>query len=80
MGAALDWLLAYSAGAVGIALPFKCLVASLVAIWLIANEIISILENIADIGVELPPFLMAMAKWVKTSAAEAGDKTPGKED
>ena len=36
--------------------------ASLVAIWLIANEIISILENIGDIGVNVPPFLVVFGK------------------
>jgi toxin secretion/phage lysis holin len=74
LGSAMDWLLAYTVDTVGISLPFTCLAASLVAVWLIANEIISILENIADIGVELPPFMMSMAKWVKAGAAEAGEK------
>ncbi len=33
---------------------------------------ISILENIADIGVALPPFLMTLAKWVKTGSRKTG--------
>jgi toxin secretion/phage lysis holin len=75
IGAAMDWLLGYAAGAVGISLPVHSVVASLTAIWLIADEIVSILENMADIGVALPPFLMVMAKWVKAGAAEAGEST-----
>ena len=71
LGAAVDWLLAYSVGTIGITLPFSFAVASLVAIWLIANEIISILENVGDIGVAAPPFLMALVKWVKAGAEKA---------
>jgi toxin secretion/phage lysis holin len=74
LGAVLDWLLAYSSESVGIALPVHGFFASLAAVWLIANEIISILENIADIGVELPPFLMTIAKWVKAGASKTGEK------
>ena len=57
VGVIVDQLLSYSADVVGITLPFTFLVACIVAIWLICNEIISILENINDIGVTLPPFL-----------------------
>jgi phage-related holin len=41
-------------------------VASLVAVWLICNEIISILENISDIGVAMPPFLLKLAGNLKS--------------
>lgn len=74
LGASVDWLLAYSVGAIGITLPFSFAVASLVAIWLIANEIISILENIGDIGVNVPPFLVVLVKWVKAGAEKAGEQ------
>ncbi|MEG0852339.1 MAG: phage holin family protein [Angelakisella sp.] len=66
MGAAVDGLLAYTANTVGIALPFHFLVASAVAIWLICNEFVSILENMGDIGVELPDFLMTLVKWIQS--------------
>ena len=50
----------------GIVQPFNFLVACIVAIWLICNEIISILENINDIGVTLPPFLQPIVRTLKT--------------
>ena len=62
VGVIVDQLLSYSAGVIGITLPFTFLVACVVAIWLICNEIISILENINDIGVALPPFLQPIVK------------------
>jgi toxin secretion/phage lysis holin len=77
LGAAMDWLLAYTTDTVGISLPFTCLVASLAAVWLIANEIISIVENIADIGAPLPPFLMKLAKMIKAGAEQASEAKGG---
>lgn len=66
VGVIVDQLLSYSADVAGITLPFAFLVACIVAIWLICNEIISILENINDIGVTLPPFLQPIVKNLKT--------------
>ena len=40
------------------------------AIWLICNEIISILENINDIGVTLPPFLDPIVKNLKSQVEQ----------
>ena len=42
----------------------------LAAVWLIANEVISILENIRDIGTPLPPFLMTIAGNIKGKAED----------
>ena len=33
----------------------------------------SILENIGDIGVELPPFLMRLVCWVKAAAEDQAE-------
>lgn len=66
VGVIVDQLLSYSADVAGITLPFTFLVACIVAIWLICNEIISILENINDIGVTLPPFLQPIVKNLKS--------------
>lgn len=73
IGAMLDWLLSYAVGTAGISIGLNFVVASVAAVWLIANEIISILENIRDIGTPLPPFLMKIAENVKESAENKGD-------
>ena len=70
VGVIVDRLLSYSAGVIGITLPFTFLVACVVAIWLICNEIISILENINDIGVTLPPFLQPIVKNLKSQVEQ----------
>lgn len=73
IGAMLDWLLSYAVGTAGISIGLNFVVASVAAVWLIANEIISILENIRDIGTPLPPFFMKIAESVKKSAENKGD-------
>lgn len=73
LGAVLDWLLAFAVGSLGITLPFSYLVGIVVAIWLICNEIVSILENMGDIGVELPPFLMVLVKWIQKTTEDKAD-------
>ncbi len=71
LGGSLDWLLLYASRTIGLSAPFKCLFAALVAVWLVANEMISILENVGDIGVELPPFLMPLIRWIKAGTEAA---------
>ena len=70
VGAIIDQLLIYASDTVGITLPFTFLVACIVSIWIICNEIISILENIKDMGVALPGFLEPLVKNIKSQAEE----------
>ena len=84
VGAIIDQLLLYASDTVGIAMPFTFLVACIVAIWIICNEIISILENIKDMGVTLPGFLEPLVKNIKSQvedkAAVNRDKNEFSED
>lgn len=73
VGAMLDWLLQYAAETVGITIGLNFVVASIVAVWLIANEIISILENVKDIGAPLPPFLIKIASNIKSQAEKKAE-------
>ena len=68
VGAIIDQVLAYTSATLGFAMPFTFLVACIVAIWIICNEIISILENMLDIGVEIPGFLLPLVKNIKRQA------------
>ena len=65
IGAWVDILINYAIECAGVNLTIPFIVATLVAVWLVANEIISILENMIDIGVKIPPFLMPLAKMIK---------------
>ena len=66
VGVIVGQLLLCASNTIGITLPFTFLIACIVAIWLVCNELISILENISDIGVELPPFLQGIVKNLKS--------------
>lgn len=73
VGVIVDELLKYASNTVGIILPFTFLVACIVAIWLVCNELISILENINDIGVKLPPFLQPIVKNIKSQVEKKAE-------
>lgn len=70
VGAIMDQLIVYACGQVYLAVPFDFAIACIVAIWLICNEIISILENMQDIGVKLPPFLNKLMINIKSQIEE----------
>ena len=70
VGAIIDQLLKYASATLEIALPFTFLLACIVAIWIICNELISILENMVDIGVNIPAFLLPLVKHIRTQVDE----------
>ncbi len=55
---------------VDVTLPFTFLVAYIVSIWIICNEIISILENIKDMGVNITAFLQLLVEHVKSQVED----------
>ena len=55
---------------VDVTLPFTFLVACIVSIWIICNEIISILENIKDMGVNITAFLQLLVEHVKSQVED----------
>lgn len=79
VGAWLDILINYAAECAGLPISLPFIVAIVVAVWLTLNEVISILENIIDIGVPLPPFLLPIVKHIKQAVedkASIADEDP----
>ena len=71
VGVLIDELIIYSTATIGTTMPFTFLIACIVAIWLCANEIISILENIGDIlGEDMPKFLLPIVKNIRSQVEE----------
>ena len=66
VGAIMDALLKYSVTQLGVSVPFTFMIAAVVAIWIICNELISILENLKDMDVPLPDFLMKLTANIKS--------------
>ena len=67
VGAALDYLLTGALAQAGIDLHSEMFCGMLVAIWLIVNELISILENLAEIGVPGMPALTSLIGRLKNT-------------
>lgn len=66
VGAIIDCLIKYAASTLGYELPFTFLVACVVAVWIVCNELISILENLIDVGISIPAFLIPLVKNIKS--------------
>ena len=64
----VDYLIYTGIAAADIPLGYKMWFGLLVAVWLIINEMISILENLSRLGVPIPEFLTKIIKRLKTSA------------
>jgi toxin secretion/phage lysis holin len=72
VGWMMDMLMNYTVQYVGLSISLPYIIATVVAVWLICNEIISILENLIDMDVEIPPFLIPLARMIK---GQVEDKT-----
>ena len=73
VGAIVDQLLLYACEVMGCQIHLTFLVACVVAIWIICNELISILENMVDIWIDLPKFLIPLVSNLKNSIDNMGD-------
>ncbi|WP_283607730.1 phage holin family protein [Faecalispora anaeroviscerum] len=74
VGAAIDYLLMYAGSQAGIEpVTVRFAVASLVAVWLTVNELLSILENIQATGVALPPFLTRILQGIQKCVEKQQD-------
>lgn len=73
VGFAIDWIVQVAAGKVGIDAGNFYFFALLVSMWLIINECISILENIARMGVPVPKFLLTVIKRLKNVTEAKGE-------
>ncbi len=66
VGVLVDAFIINYGGRLGLAVPSLFIISCLVASWLFVNELISILENMVDIGVKMPPFLLPLVKNIKS--------------
>lgn len=71
---AVDWLLRYGLAQVGVTVSFDFLVAAIVIVWLILNELISILENVAALGSPVPSFLQKLLARLKNSVEQKAEE------
>lgn len=73
VGYIVDFMISQMAVTVHIDIGIQNFVALVVIFWLMANELISILENISDVGVNYPAPLKKILELVKEKGEEAID-------
>ena len=74
IGVFVDIMLQYMFSSLNINIVLPFIVGCIVACWLVFNEIISILENLNDSGVPMPPFLMPIVKRIRGTVEKKGDE------
>lgn len=72
VAAVMDWVIYSGLRGVGIGIEMSYYLGLIVTIWLIINECISVLENLGEIGVPLPPFLMKAINKLKKHLEDKG--------
>lgn len=72
VGVFIDVMLGYMFKQLNFPIVLPFIVGCVVACWLVLNEIISILENLNDIGVPMPPFLMPLVKRIRGTVEKKG--------
>lgn len=77
IGFFIDVLINYTITNLGMSFEMPAVVSCIVAVWLVCNEIISILENLIDMEVDLPPFVLPLVKMIK---GQTEDKISIKEE
>ncbi len=70
----VDWLVRYGLAQVGVKVTFDFLLAAMVIVWLIINELISILENVAALGGPVPGFLRNILARLKTAVEKKAEE------
>ena len=70
VGAAVDYLLRGAVIGAGITLDVKLFFGMLVTVWLTINELISVMENLAAIGVPGFPRLQRILKRLRRTVAD----------
>ncbi len=71
-GIGVDWLIATTLSHAGVSYGGIFAFGMLACIWLVINELISILENLAHIGIPLPSFLGVVISKLKIAVEQKG--------
>jgi len=76
----VDMILRVAADRAGLGIGMDNVFALLVSIWLTLNECISILENLDEMGVPVPEFLLKIIQKLKRATEEKGGQDEEKEN
>lgn len=71
----VDWLICCGLQQINVDIKYSVFFAVLVAVWLIINELISVLENLSRMGVPIPNFLKKIVNRLKNTVDESEGKS-----
>lgn len=74
IGGGVDWLLQSGLKQVGLEVQAGYTIGTMVLIWLIINEMLSVLENLTALGVPLPGFLKKIVEKLKVSVDDTAEE------
>lgn len=74
IGMLMDWLILTTADSINVHIPVATFFGMLVAVWLIINELISILENLARLETPMPGFLFELVQHFKIVVEAQGNE------
>ena len=73
VGMVVDYLITSALVSIGIDLQINYCFGMIITIWLIINELISILENLGEMNIPLPGFLVNMIKTLKSRVEDKAE-------
>lgn len=76
VGMVADYLIGSALLKIGIDLQINYCFGMIITVWLIINELISILENLGELDVPLPVFLVNIIKSLKNKVEEKAENKP----
>ena len=79
VGVVADYLITNALIKIGIDINVSGYIGLVVTIWFIINELISILENLSEIGTPLPKFLVSLVKRLKITVDNTAESEENNE-
>ena len=73
VGMVVDYLISSALVSIGISLQINYCFGMIVTVWLIINELLSILENLGELNIPLPRFLVDVVKSMKDKVESKAD-------
>ena len=74
VGIGVDFIIRYCLEQIGVNFEVKMFFGLIVTIWLIINELLSILENLSRMGVPVPKWLTKITNKLKVTVDDKADK------
>ena len=80
VGGVVDYLISAGLAAANVEISITYCCGLIVCVWLIINELISILENLSELGTPIPPFLVKIVHRLKDSVDSKTDSETNKKE